>query len=220
MEADQDLRVELPDQGLEGHLEDVSRRRMRVRFPADAEALLPLGREFRVLVHAAGGGRSLETRGTITLRVEHESERSYGLELCEDLEQALLQHTCRRAARRVRPEPDAPVAVTVRPVGRTGGVIGELDDLSVLGLSVWIAEAAEAELGESTEVELRFRLPGCERSLRVVGHIRYRVLQATQVQLGVELDLARSRDPEQAEDALSHYVMMRQLDQRRQRAAR
>lgn len=201
-----------------GELLRVDQNRIQVRFELAAAPLIALGSQLPVALQLPLPASTFDCEGRVLLRADEPESRVYGIDLDTNIEQFLQKRSGRRSAYRVTLSEKDPLTVTIRRPDRQRGLRGELEDVSVLGLSIRIDTAAERELLDAEEVQIRFQLPELPTPMDVTGVIRNRYLRTGSIQLGIALDFEKTEDAGSVEQALTDFVMGRQLEELRRRA--
>ena len=207
-----------PEQGLPllGDVVELSIQGARATFSAKPPPL-PLAELVRISLATRGSPHPVETEARVVSRSDERRVRSYELEftnpamLERGLNARLFTLFNRRGQVRV-PLVDTPRAVRAEgvPSPRTHRV--EVHDLSVGGLALRVAPEVARELRGATDLQVRFRVPGKDHAVQVVGRIRVRRTTAQGFIFGVEMDPRRTRNFPQLQDLIVEYIHGRQVE--------
>lgn len=129
--------------------------------------------------------------------------------LFRDLDPALTSLFNRRGAFRVGPDPLTPIGVTLDCDGHS--TKGSILDISLTGISLGVEKTVSRRFEYADQISMTFRLPGQKDVFRMVGRNVHLVSLQKGVRLGIEFDRKETENIRQQEQAISRYVMQRQL---------
>jgi c-di-GMP-binding flagellar brake protein YcgR len=207
-----------------GQLLDVSASGAGVRFEGEAPPSLGVGQE----VDLVFGGRPFGAPITVAARVQHRTEerngaRRYGFrflqpqQLDAGLPPALRTYFNRRQVVRVEPSDDEQIPVTMS-AGDGPEIEARLQNLSLLGIGLALDTAVEPYLADSPAVKISIGLPGNRRPVELLGVIRHRRLVGGCIHYGIAFDPDATPGFARQQDAISRWVLRRQLEHLRKPA--
>lgn len=204
-----------------------------LRFARESAPSLPLGQHATLAFRSPRFQKPVEIKAVAFSRIESEAARGYGFrfERTPELEatlQSIFSLVNQRHAHRVRPRMTESIAVILgfapgeeASVPRAGvrSAKGLLRDISLSGLGLAVPAEVEISFANVEIVSVAPQLPGASGSLPLVGWIRNRRFDERQVTYGIEFDAERSEDYDARHKEIVEYVMRRQREQLRVRAA-
>ena len=162
----------------------------------------------------------------VRFRREEETVRRYGLEFLErdiveqQLPPALARLFNRRGAFRVRPDPAAPISVTLEGFLSKGSVertTVDLVDLSVTGMAVTVGTEFEKAFAGNVDVRVSLELPGYPDDINLGAVIHYRKLLGDGVHYGIGFDPERTANFARQRRAIMDYVVRRYREEQSQK---
>ncbi len=161
----------------------------------------------------------LTVHGRVLSAGQDEHGRHYLFELSAQGEETLLARS--RQAFRVRPIARSPIHVTLHGQQSQHTATGTMEDISLSGIGILLALAAEQKLYSDWSVDLSFPLPGDPAPVELAGLVRHRRMHGGQIRYGIEFDAQRSPDFRAQTQKVNAYVLQRQRETMQQlRAAR
>ncbi len=194
-----------------GRISSFTPETIDVDFDLDQAPAFPLG--VAVAVSMERGEVPTRFVAQVVVRRELDGNRRFTLRVAEPAVLAFLGARDLRAAARVRPSEGEPIEVHLYLGGQAPLVRGQLYDLSNTGIAASFAPEEEPRLHQASEVSVRFTLPNEKKSVRLVGHIRNRVLQEGGIRYGILFDESASLESPEQIQAIQRYVRRRQIEE-------
>jgi c-di-GMP-binding flagellar brake protein YcgR len=197
-----------------------------VRFPLATAPNIAIGEKVQ-LEFASQQQKILAVSAFVRFRREEETVRRYGLEFLErdivekQLPPALARLFNRRGAFRVRPDPGAPISVTLEGFLSQGSVertTVDLVDLSVTGMAVTVGTEFEKAFAGNVDVRVSMELPGYPDDINLGAVIRYRKLLGDGVHYGIGFDPGRTANFARQRRAIMDYVVRRYREEQSQKS--
>ena len=194
-----------------------------VRFPLATAPNIAIGEKVD-LEFASQQQKILAVSAFVRFRREEETVRRYGLEFLDrelvekQLPPALARLFNRRGAFRVRPDPAAPVSVTLEGFVSKGSVertTVPLVDLSVTGMAVTVGTDFEKAFSGNVDVRVSMELPGYPDDINLGAVIHYRKLLGDGVHYGIGFDPERTANFARQRRAIMDYVVRRYREEQK-----
>ncbi len=210
-----------------GIVVDVTADGAGIRFPLATAPNIAIGEQVE-LEFASQQQKILAVAAFVRFRREEETVRRYGLEFLDrdivekQLPPALARLFNRRASFRVRPDPAAPIAVTLEgfvPMGSVERTTVDLVDLSVTGMAVTVGTEFEKAFSGNVDVRVSMELPGYPDDINLGAVIHYRKLLDGGVHYGIGFDPERTANFAKQRRAIMDYVVRRYREEQRQKSS-
>jgi len=174
-------------------------------FPRRESPTVPVGEYVELVFWGAEVQEPMPLRARVTDCSQHGNRFRYHFQFEPGAIDALLSGALnRRRAMRIRPDDGTPVRVLVQ--GSRQSVEGVLQDISDTGAGILICREDEAALFEDWKLTLVLRLSEDEEPLVLIGDVRYRRLQGSQLHYGIEFDHQNTTDFELQSARIRAYV--------------
>ena len=196
---------------VEGKLFDLSGYGAGILFEQPDPPALTIGEEADLIFESAKLDSPISDAARIQHRNEEDAHRRYGFRFLEPqhLESLLPsefgQYFNRRRVERVATAPYEPIPATMH---ETDGepVDVQLVNVSEGGAAVSMEALFESRFSQTTQIMLRFKLPGTRHAIDFAAHIRYRRLVASHVQYGLEFDVEATPGFAKKRRAIARYI--------------
>lgn len=205
--------VEIPGGPIvRGKVTKVDHHVVTVEFDRKGAPLIAIARQAVVAFTSADLDKPLSARSRVIYRRDEENTLTYEFQFSAIDGETLNAVFRRRTAARVKP-PEV-VGVTVRATGdeKSAGISCVLNDLSLTGMSVSLGSHGEAQLCGADKLFVTFRLPGQDRTIELVGTVRYRRMAGTMIRLGIEYDNKATKDWAPQEELIAAYMVKRKIE--------
>ena len=206
------VKIRLPGgREVEGKLFDLSGSGAGILFDQPESPALTIGDEADLIFESAKLDSPISVAARIQHRNEEDAHRRYGFRFLEPqhLESLLPsefgQYFNRRRVERVATAPYEPIPATMH-VTDGEPVDVQLVNVSEGGAAVSMEALFESRFSQTTQIMLRFKLPGTRHAIEIPAHIRYRRLVATQVHYGIEFDIEATAGFEKKQHAINRYI--------------
>lgn len=175
-------------------------------FPRMECPVLPIAAEAAVGFTGPYLAAPVWAPGIVTYRREEQFRHRYKFRF-EDADQQLLLPVvnCRRA-QRVRPDPNRPIPVGIKPLEAQLPFQGVMNDISATGVSILVPLEGEAKLFSAWAVEIAFRLPGVDGLLQFAANVCYRRLAGEYIYYGIDFDPKNTAEFEAKHTKVNAFV--------------
>ena len=202
-------RIQLP-----GHMVEISMDGAVISFPAEKYPDFDLNERVKlilivvetqkiVLIDAIlRGSRSAKDRNLSRFQFVDPSRFVHELDI------SVLSYFNRRQAFRVKPSVSESTKVALAWEG--GSAVGWIIDISITGMGLGVPSIVAQTLGNPDQLELSFKLSGCEESLKLIGNAVNRRPAGKIVKYGIHFDPSQTEDFHRQQDVISRYVMRQQ----------
>ncbi len=181
-----------------------------VDVPRSANVVIQEGETATLLFSAADPDTSVIVCGKVIFRSENRSSIQYQFELDDTGTRNLTHLAERRRAVRVRVNPIQPVPVILQDIEGGECVEGRMRDVSTNGIAVLLDPQNDPIVSSSWKLSVSVRFPGDNRTVGVVGTVRYRKLAGAAIQYGIEFDWDETPGCAEQRNLLAQYVSSRQ----------
>ena len=178
-------------------------------FPRRESPTVPVGEYVELVFWGTPLSEPVPMRAQVTDCSQQGDRYRYRFQFEPGAVDALLSGALdRRRATRIQPDQSTPVRVLVQ--GSRQSVEGVLRDISEAGAGILICREDEAALFDAWILTLVLRLSEVEEPLVLIGDVRYRRLQGSQLHYGIEFDKLSTEDFDVQRERIRAFIERRQ----------